>query len=241
MGAYGAMEKAVAGLKSGLDARVESFKAGEIIAFGRALFGYAADAITAWLYKNDRSTVTLDADLVAANVATWTVTVDGVAYNGAVTYATSHQATMGALVAAIQAAVPNSVVTLSATPFRVYTVDVDGKTVVATLVITLGVSQAGVTVANSSRQVFLGISMFDQKEGGNYASGDSVNVLVEGQIYVTTAASVNANTAAYVVQAAGATVGLFTPTAASNYDTKCRFRETVSGAGLALLEVRGQN
>lgn len=241
MGAYNNMDKAVAGLVSGLDKRVESWAAAEAITFGRALFAYVGGAKKAYQYHNDRSTVTLDADTVTSNAIAWSVIVAGVTYSGTVNFTSNHETTMNALVAAIEAAVPNSVVTLSATPFRVFTVDVDGQDPVVDLVITGGVSQPADTVAVSSRQVFIGVSMFTQKENGYYLVNEAVNVLARGEIYVSTYGAVNANAAAYVIKAAGSTKGLFSATSASNYDTKCFFRETVAATGLALVEVRGIN
>jgi hypothetical protein len=254
MSAYGNLDTAIAGLTYGIKGRkeVESWNAAESINFGVPCFSYAGEDFsdgTGDVYnaKQDTSTITLDADLVALNVITTTITIDGVAQDAvATTFATTHDATMTAHAAAIEAAISGVTVTLTdATDNRQFTVFYKGHNInLITSPVTAGGSQAGVTIAYTTAQIFIGFSAFTQKSNvadvGYYAQYETVNVLTYGMVYALTSVAVNANTAAYAIWAVTNQTKL-TGTATSNYDINCRFRSTLAAAGLALVEVKGQN
>jgi hypothetical protein len=92
----------------------------------------------------------------------------------------------------------------------------------------------------ASGDVFLGIAVVAQKshiaDVGTYASGDVVNVLRSGKIWVQVATAVSgAPAAAYATSA-----GLFAPTASGNYNVGALFRTNqTTVSGLAVIEVAG--
>lgn len=249
MGAYESLDTAIAGLKIGTGmSRVEgTWKAAETILFGAPVFGYAGDSLNAYNVKQDIATITLDADLVTANVITTTLTIDGVAQAAvATTFITDHDTTMTAHGDALEAAFSGLVVTYTdVTDNRQFTLTYKGvnMSLVASAV-TAGGSQAGVVIAYDNGQVFLGIALFTQvmgDNGGYYVANDSLNILTRGQIWVNASAAVNANTAAYVIwDGTSANQKTFTGTSTDNYDVGCRFRKTTTVAGLVPVEVNGQ-
>lgn len=251
MGAYNNLDTAIAGLKIGVGFadRVETFKAAEVIAFGSPVFVYEGDELNGYNVKQDVSTITLDADLVTSNVITTILTIDGVAQSAvASTFDTDHDTTMDNHEAALEAAFSGLAVTLTdATNNRQFTLTYKGVNMsLVTSVVTLGASQAGVTIAYTNGQVFAGVALFSQKgyvdNVGQYNQYDAMNVLSRGQLYVNTGGAVNANTDAYVVwDGTSANQKKFSGTASGNYVTNCKFRSTLAAAGLALLEVNGQN
>lgn len=251
MSAYNDFEKAVAGLKYGLDSKAESWIAAEIIQFGAACFSYNDEDFSqgqgkVWNKKIDVYTETLDADLVTSNVITTTLTIDGVAQTPvATTFVTDHDTTMDAHVTALEAAFSGLTVTLTdATDNRQFTFFYKGSTISSSGVVTLGASQAGVTDAEgTTQQIFVGVAMFVQNEAlvssvGYYAAGVVVAVMTEGLIWVSVLAATNANVAAYVTDNL-TNVGAFTSTSTNNYNIGCYFRSKTTAAGLILLEVRG--
>ncbi len=245
MGAYNNIDNAVDGLLYGVaQPRIESAIAKEDIAYGTAVFGHAGYENQCYGAHLDRSTVTLDADLVASNV--YTLTVNGTAV--AVTYATSHAATMTALIAALNAKAELIALGISAAPGstnRIIVLKARGIAVTVTGAVTLGASQAGVTVAADTWGQFLGVAQFTQRAGRDYGAGsskyltqDSVNIVSLGELYVPTGAvTINALEKAYVVMAAGSTLGTFTNVSTSNFDCKSYFR-TNSLTNRSVLGVR---
>ena len=251
MGAYESLDTAIAGLKIGTGmSRVEgTWKAAETILFGAPVFGYAGDSLNAYNVKQDIATITLDADLVTANVITTTLTIDGVAQAAvATTFITDHDTTMTAHGDALEAAFSGLVVTYTdVTDNRQFTLTHKGVNMsLVASVVTAGGSQAGIVIAYDNGQVFLGIALFTQVAAGvdsvgYYVANDSLNILTRGQIWVLAAAAVNANTAAYVIwDGTSANQKKFTGTATDNYDVGCRFRKTTTAAGLTIVEVNGQ-
>lgn len=98
----------------------------------------------------------------------------------------------------------------------------------------------GIAVAsgtNKQKQVipfagsgFVGISVFTHNGVGEYADKTSVPVMTSGRVYVNTAATVEAGTTAYAVNATGAITNEATDaTAIGNFLT--------SGTGLVVLEL----
>ncbi len=240
MAAYGNMDSAIQGLKSGLDSQVETWAAGEAIDYGAPVFGYEGDSVNAYGAKTDTVALTLDADLVTDNTITFTINGEDVA----VAFDTDHGTTMDNAVAAIEAAIDGISATLTdATDNRQITLFLKGSNLTATATVTGGGSQAGITGSSSSAQIFLGVALAVARSevgsAGGYSSGEDVNVLVGGYIWVYASKAVNANTDVYVINAIGATQGQFTDSS-SGYDCGCRFRGTISEAGLVLVEVNGQ-
>ena len=245
MSEYGSMDVAIAGLLYGVKNDVESAIAQEGIAFGAPVFGKVGEFNKAYAAHKDKGTVTLDADLVASNVIT--TTINGTAV--ATTYATSHAATMTAHIAAINAnttlaAAGISAAAGSSTRIVVVSGPVNADLTV-TSAVTLGATQAGVTVVYGTNCKFLGIAVFIQTGGKDYGAGtsgwkqyDSINILRDGKAWVPAESTVSDKEAAYAVIGGTGTLGKFTDVATNNYDIGGYFRSNLSG-GLAVLEVRG--
>lgn len=254
MPAYNNLDEKIQGLIYGLHPRkIESWRAAEDIGFGEPVFSYNDEDYSkgqgsVWKKKVDVKTITLDADLVTSNVITTTLTIDGVAQTPvATTFDTDHDTTMDNHKADLEAAFSGLTVTLTdATNNRQFTLFYKGSNIDVASVVTLGASQAGITIASgTSPQIFIGVTVFTQKSlkdsVGYYEQDEAINVMTSGQIWVYASKAVNPNTAAYVIIAAGATQNQFTDSSSGTYDTKARFRSLTTAAGLVLLEVRGQN
>lgn len=238
MGAYNEQDTGFAGLAYGIDKKVDCARCGESagIAFGKAVMAYAGDQDGGYGMKQDELTLTLSADLVTSNSVA--LTINGVALD-AVVFATSHANTMNLLKAAIEAEFPTAVVTLpDATNNRKIKVFIKDTVMSGSGVVTLGASQATITAALSSQQVFRGVALHLHKEYAGsalYEEDEAMNVLKEGVAWVPVTEAVQANMPAYVVQS-GASAGSF---ATSGYACGGKFRSNTSGAGLALVEVFG--
>lgn len=244
MGAYGTLDQALPGLQYGLDIKVRTGIAQEAIAFGKAIFGHAGTEDKVYGAHFDRSTLTLNADLVASNV--YTVVINGIEV--AVTYATSHAASMTALIAAINAKAEVVALGISAaagSSNRIIVLTGKGLNITATGAVTLGSSQAGVTVLADTWAKFLGVALFTQKStktvgagSSSYLAQESVNILERGALWVPAAAAVKDKEAAYAIYAA-TNQGQFTNSSSGTYDTGCYFRSNRNSQNLAVLEVRG--
>jgi len=246
MSAYNTLDKAFPGLKYGIDSRVVSraVKEANGLDFGRPVFGYAGNEKDIYNYHQDRSQTVFDADFVASNSIV--ATVNGTAVT-AVVFDTDQATTITALAAQIEADIAGATATLTDTggDNRTIVIDIDGVDVVVTWAITGGASQAGDTVTVSSRQVFIGIALFTQRESavkkdldGNileaadakYAYKTAANVMVNGWIYAMKGAvAVNNLTTAYVIKS-GATQGKLTN------DTNA---QAISGVVFDSVEVSG--
>jgi hypothetical protein len=244
---YGNLDQAFPGLQVGMDSqeKVESGIAQEVINFGAPVAGFVGEEDKVYNFHADKATVTLDADLVASNK--YTVTINGVAVE--VTYATSHAATMTALINAINTsedvAALGIIAAEAGSTNRIIVIKAKGLDLTVTGAVTLGASQAGVTVAVTTWGVFLGIAGFIQRggrdfgaESGAYQVGDMVNIVSEGQRWVPVSVAVNDKQPAYIIYAAGATQGQFTNVSTNNYDCGAYFRSNRSN-DMAILEVRG--
>lgn len=246
MGAYGAPDVAIAGMVEGFHNDFESAIAKEDINFGSPVFGFVGSENKCYGPHLDKATVTLSADLIASNV--YTVTINGTAVTG--TYDTSHAATMTALIAAINANTTLAGLGISAavgSSNRVIVVSAPaGLNLTVTGAVTLGASQASVTVVYGTNGKFLGVAAFVQNGGKDFGAGTacwkngmSVSILRDGRLYVPAESTVADKDPAYVSGLGGAgTLGKFTDVATNNYDIGGFFRSNVS-SGLALLEVRG--
>ena len=92
---YGEYEKALAGLKYGLESDIVTAAAKAIIQFGEPVLRAVGDDLGG--YSLDKITLTFSADFVASNVIAGSILGSAVS----VTFATSHAATFAALVAAL--------------------------------------------------------------------------------------------------------------------------------------------
>ena len=135
---------------------------------------------------NKSQTLVFSADLVTSNVINGTVNGEAI---DAVTFASTHLATMQAIADEIEALDPALTATVGGANNRTITVTSDGSipVVAASFVVTLGASQATVTIADNSIEVFVGISAIDHTReqaltgGSTYAIGDAVGVAKEGR------------------------------------------------------------
>jgi len=123
-------------------------------------------------------TLTLDADLIAANVVNVSVNGEAIA---PVTYGTSHAATMTALAAAVAALA--SVASAEVSSARVITfipVDQTVNPSITNAVVTGGVTQAGITTAVDGHEIFMGMPVKMQADGKvkPLAAGDSPHLMV---------------------------------------------------------------
>lgn len=261
MGAYSTMDKAVAGLKDGLDSRVVSKRAADSagIDFGMPVFGYVGDSglgvardNNIHTYKKDRGKIAFDADFITANSII--ITVNTVAVT-AVPFDTDHATTMANLIAQIETDIAGCDVTLDSTDAdgRTIFIDIDGTEMTVAEAITGGGSQATGVITYSSRMIFDGFAMFAQKESAarseldgsvidagdaKYVYKDAANVMINGWIYVVTADAVKKGNPVYVVAAAGATQGQCTDETSGNVVlTGAIFEETVAAAGIAKVRI----
>lgn len=247
MGAYGAPDVAIAGMVEGYHNDFESAIAKEDIDFGSPVFGFVGSENKCYGPHLDKATLTLSADLVALNV--YTVTINGTAVTG--TYDTSHAATMTALITAIKSDTTLAAAGISAaagSSNRVIVVSAPAGLDLFTVTgaVTLGDTQADVTVVYGTNGKFLGVAAFVQNGGKDFGAGTacwkngmSVSILRDGRLYVPAESTVADKDPAYVSGLGGAgTLGKFTDVATNNYDIGGFFRSNVS-SGLALLEVRG--
>ncbi len=125
--------------------------------------------------------VTYDADFVASNSITFDVDGDAIT---PVVYATSHAATLAALVTAVDGLTGVTATNPSGRIVRVVTVGTDA---VVSTTVTGGASQAGSTQVSSSSDVVRGISVaILNQTTGNYTDTNIVTVKRRGAIWVQT-------------------------------------------------------
>jgi len=243
MAEYGTMDIALAGLLYGYNHDVESAIAQEDIPFGSPVFGFVGSENKCYAPHKDIATATLSADLVASNVLT--TTINGIVV--ATTYATDHATSMTAHIAAINAKAELIALGISAVAGTSKVIVIyapAGLSLVVTQAVTLGGSQATVTIVYSTAGMFLGVACFIQTGGKDFGAGtsgwknkDSVSILREGKVWVLAESTVADKDPAYVSIGTG-TLGKFSDVSTANKDIGSFFRSTVSG-GLAVLEVRG--
>ena len=246
MGAYGAPDVAIAGMVEGYHNDFESAIAKEDIDFGSPVFGFVGSENKCYAPNLEIATATLSADLVASDK--YTITVNGTAVDE--DYATSHAATMTALIAAINAdttiAAQGIVAAAGANnKIVVITAPAGVALTVTAAVVSGGAGTAVATVAMSTAGKFLGVAAFVQNGGKDFGAGTScwkegmsVSILRNGRIWVPAESTVADKDPAYAVTVGSGTIGKFTDVATNNYDIGGFFRSNVS-SGLALLEVRG--
>ena len=235
MAAYGDMERAHAGMTDPFGGYVETRRAAEQIDFGLGVFGYVGDEVNAYGYKADVSKIVYSTDFVASNSTI--VTVNGVD-SAAIVYATSHLATITALVAAVDAlAGVECVLDTADTNNLTILIRTKGVAAVATSATTGGAGQPTTVITTGSGQVFFGVARHTNKEDPYYKAGEAMNVVAkDGRIYGLLSTSGAANDVAYI-----AADGTF---ANAGIDVGCKF-QTNSLAGpesttIAKVEVAEQ-
>jgi len=233
MGAYDTMEQLIAGMKYDLDGTVESWTANEDIEFGIPLFAIAGEEDICSPYYADVTKVVYDIDFEGSNSIAFSV--DGVAITPVV-YATSHAATMAALIAAI-AGLTGVECVADATDVSNNTLLVRKTytTYVCTTTVTGGSNQAVGTITYHSSMIFIGGCLRTQKEAAGtakYLQYEAVNVITEGKLAgLTTSVVVSNNVLVGDGTGWNATTGAATT-------GKCR-KDAASGA-LTLIQVDGQ-
>lgn len=241
MGAYNDLDPAVLGLLNGYEDDIITGIAGEDGLYaGLPVFGHQGVEDVVFGAHLDQSTLTLSADLVADNV--YTVVVNGTSI--AKTYASSHASSMTALIALINANTTISglgIVASAGTDNKVIILKGRGVDITATGAVTAGQSQASVTVVNDTWAKFMGVIAKSNTSlngsVGTYNTGDAVNVLQDGFIYVGVSVAVEDKQPAYVIYAV-TNRGKFTNSSSGTYDCGCYFRSNRAN-NMALLEVRG--
>lgn len=235
MSQYNELDKALPGLKFGIDGKVATGAAQAAIGFGKPVYASKGEENKVGPLVNDRVTLGFSADFSASNVIAGNVTVaGGTAVPYSVTFATSHAATFTALVNALDAIPGVEVVSFNATT-RSIVLSANGVTLTATCAVTGGTA---VTVTNTvgTDMVLRGVALRTAKNIVNglarYETKDPVNLLTEGQIWVEVADKVEAHAQAYLTPA-----GAWTDESSGNTATPYTFRSSTTGAGLARLEV----
>ena len=231
---YGDLQKKLAGLKYGLTSRDESFicSGADGIDFGMPVFGFVGEERKCGSPVSDQAVATFSGNLITGNIVSGSVNGEAIK---PVLFDTDNATTMAKLVAELEAneQVDKAVLTSA----NVVTVNTFGTTIAVILVVTGGTTQATVSVVNSQSagQVYLGVARFDHKESAGIArfeQNDVVPVMTQGEIYVVTGETVQANTKAYV--RADGTFGN------SGTETDGVFKENIDGAGLCRLYIGGE-
>lgn len=242
MGAYNNQDQAIAGLRFGSEARVETFRCAESVGinFGAPVFGYEGDDVNGYAAHDDISTIVWDADFVTGNSIA--VTINGTTVT--TPFNTDQATTMADLVSDIEGEAALSGIDAERTDIagndRTLKLFWKGVDLTVTEVVTGGASQATGTITANQGGIFVGVAVLTHKEfagSAKYELDEAMNVMAEGYIWVLAAAAVNSQTDAYVVTT-GADQNKFS---SSGYATGARFRSTVAAAGLVQLEVNGQN
>lgn len=235
MAAYGNMDQALAGLLYGLTNEDQlSGVAKSNIGFGAAVFAYKGDNSEVYSYLQDSAKLVFSADLVASNSIQVSVTGYTIA---AVVFATSHLNTMNLIVNAINAAGLEAVLDSSDATNRTIVLRKKATTITsATAAVTLGASQATVTSSYGSSQVFVGFAQFTSKEigtGVGYATGEIVNVMRSGRLWVPSTGSLKAHGLAYFDTASG-------KVASSGIALPARYFTNSNTQNLVVIELEGE-
>lgn len=152
--------------------------------FGRVV-ALAADPDKIRTLRSNQATLTLDGDLVASNVLAGNIVINGATTVYTETYASSHDATMTALAAELDALTGIS----ASSSGRVITVVADAEYDVyfSSGAVTGGAGQAAVALANTESGDFFGVSMFAEVEpdsSGNALYLDNETASVGRDVYV---------------------------------------------------------
>jgi hypothetical protein len=200
--------------------------------------------------RRNLATAVFSADLVTSNSVAGSV--NGVALTATV-FATDHATTMAAIgakvVAALLALGITAVATVGGASNRTLTIAAtDGSVLLASFVVTLGGSQATVTLSNVTSDtvaqfagVLLHTSQPPRTSDGlpGYAANDAVACLRQGRIWVPITANVSEGEDAYVDFASGSEGKFTNVSTAPNVGPVGKFigDAVTTGLGLAKLEV----
>jgi hypothetical protein len=239
------MDKALAGMKFGLDAETESIAAGEKIYPGDPVFGMVGDDKVGYGAHLSAVALTASADLVTDNSIA--VTINGIAI-AAVLFETSSVETIRKIVNAIDQnedirALGIDAFFVEGSP-RGIVLQGPGITITAAAIVTGGASQATFSSAAYNSMKFMGVARFEELvfglETGFYPAAASVPVQTHGKIFVPVADTANPDDKkpAYIITS-GDDAGKFTDVASGNYDCGCFFRSDKVSGNLALIELRG--
>jgi len=242
MSAYGDMNQGVAGLIQGtlgLTPRTETGCVQEAMTPGMPAFGYTNSGDKVWKLKADVSKLVIDGDLGASNSTV--ITVNSVAA-AAVVYATSHIATMTAILNAIRAlAGVEAALDTADTNNRTILIRTKGLTATASGVVTGGTARTITPTNGLFGQVFKGVlalgHLVPSTIGGSaaFAVGDNACVAHDTEIWAQAGAGVESNEKVYV----SASTGLFTSTITDQYlGVRCVIsRDAASGVALVRVPV----
>jgi hypothetical protein len=245
MDLYGNIEKAIAGMKYGIDTPTESLAAGEKLYPGDPVFGLVGDEKVVFGAHVSAVSLTAAADLVSGNSIA--VTINGITLDPVV-FENSSVDTIKKIINAIDQS--DAIRDLGIDAFflegspRAIILQGPGVTITASAVVTGGASQTTFASAAYSSMRFMGVVRFEQlaygKEVGCFPAGVSVPVQTEGKVFVPVADSANPDDKkqAYVILS-GANAGKFTDESTGNYDCGCFFRSNRVSGNLALIELRG--
>lgn len=256
MGAYNNLDQAIPGLiAEGIqcNSSIRSRSAKQDIQFGKPVMGYLGDAVSAYNYALDTSKLVFDADFVASN--TIDITVNGEAITQ-VTFTTDHDTTAGLVRDAIAAlTITDSVLgsvgvdcILDPTDAnnRTFYIRAKGLDVTVTEDVQAGGSQATGTITYQTDQVFLGVSVFINKDVASsnvakYFQNQLIGIMEKGIIWAYINGTINADDDAYLDNA-GSDKGNFSATAGDTIGCKFRsnnYSNSTTSDTLAMLEVRG--
>lgn len=134
------------------------------INFGRVV-ALAADTDKARLPRSNQAVLTLSADLVASNVLAGNIVINGTTYAYTETYASSHTATLAALAVELDALSSGVTVTSDAAARTItVTAEPENDVYFSSGAVTLGGSQATVTLSNTETGTFYGITAESAKQ-----------------------------------------------------------------------------
>lgn len=190
--------------------------------------------------------LSIDADLIASNSTIATVNGDSTT---ATVFATSHAATLAAIAVKI-ALLPDVDTAVVGPGARDITITgLDGIAVSASAVTTLGVSQGTWTQAQSSGDVFRGISVHQHVEQSTagvqdaaYRNMDTVGVLSQGALWtmVEPSATMAIDDVVYINMAVAGQEGKITNVSTGNIATGGKVRKVTTdpaGLDIAMIEI----
>jgi len=241
MGAYNDMAPGVAGLLVSSEKEVDTGIAQEAMTPGVPVFSYNGQGNKVWKYKSDVTKLVFSGDLGASNSTV--ITINGTAAT-AVVYATSHAATMAAILVQIKAVtiggyLVDAVLDTADTNNRTILVRTKGVACVASGAVTGGSAVTITATTGLVGSVFRGIVALQHGVpttiGGSasFAQYDAIPVAYSTDIWAQ-AGSGSANAKAYI----DTTTGLFTGTA--GLDAGCRFLGDRNSDGVALVRTPEQ-
>lgn len=133
------------------------------INFGRVVL-LASDTDKARLPRSNQAVLTLSADLVASNVLAGNIVINGTTTAYTETYASSHTATLAALATELDSLAGVSATSDPAARTITVTADAEYDVYFSSGAVTLGGSQATVTLSNTESGTFYGISVQSAKQ-----------------------------------------------------------------------------